>query len=107
MVFMTDTHISQLMKSVELKRWDALRSCRFQKHVCKEIMNAIICADVLNGLSQIADHSVTIIVTSPPYNIGIDYDQHADEAPYADYIKWLSSIWKECYRVLRKGGRLI
>lgn len=68
--------------------------------------NKIINDDVLRGLAQVPTNSVTLICTSPPYNVGIDYDQHQDEVPYLDYLKWLAMVWKECYRVLRTGGRI-
>jgi DNA modification methylase len=69
--------------------------------------NVIICSDVLEGLRSIADGIVTLVVTSPPYNLKIDYASAADDQPYKDYVKWLSAVFKECYRTLRKGGRLI
>lgn len=70
-------------------------------------MNKIICDDVVKGLKSIPDGIVTLIVTSPPYNVKIDYESHADDQPYKDYLEWLKEIFTECKRVLRKGGRLI
>lgn len=72
-----------------------------------DIVNSIICADVLDGLKQIPDGVVSSVITSPPYNLGIDYATAADEQPYQAYVQWLADIFLECYRVLRKGGRLI
>lgn len=69
--------------------------------------NRIIHADVIDGLKQIPDECVSVIITSPPYNVKIDYGRAADDAPYRVYIKWLADVFRECYRVLRKGGRLI
>lgn len=69
--------------------------------------NKIICADVLDGLRQIPDGSVTLIFTSPPYNTDIEYPDHEDGMPWIEYLNWLNEIWKESYRVLRKGGRLV
>lgn len=70
-------------------------------------MDKIICADVIEGMKQIPDGIVSLVFTSPPYNLKIDYASAADDQPYADYIKWLSEVWRECYRVLRPGGRLV
>lgn len=72
-----------------------------------DIINNIICADVIDGLKQIPDNSVTLLITSPPYNVGISYNNRSDDQPYAEYISWLQSVFTESYRVLRKGGRLI
>jgi DNA modification methylase len=69
--------------------------------------NSIIHADVIDGLKQIPNNSVTLVLTSPPYNLKIDYGSAADDQPYTEYVKWLKNVFTECYRVLRKGGRLI
>jgi site-specific DNA-methyltransferase (adenine-specific) len=52
------------------------------------------------------DESVDLIVTSPPYNVGIDYSTHDDAQEYRDYLA-LSEAWlKQAYRVSRSDGRL-
>lgn len=71
------------------------------------VINTIINDDVIAGLKKIPDGTVTLIITSPPYNVDIPYGTAGDNMPYAIYVKWLADIFKECYRVLRKGGRLI
>lgn len=45
-------------------------------------------------------------ITSPPYNVGINYDTYSDDLEYGQYIKWLKDIWTETKRVLVSGGRL-
>ena len=42
-------------------------------------MNTIICSDSLIALKEIESESVDIVLTSPPYNYGMEYDQHNDE----------------------------
>lgn len=72
------------------------------------LLNSIICDDVLKGLSQIPDETVHLIVTSPPYNIELDgYENRDDNEPYKQYVEWLKKIIYECKRVLVKGGRLV
>lgn len=68
--------------------------------------NKIICADVLEGLKQVPDDSVSLIVTSPPYNLKIDYKNREDNQPYTEYLNWLKQIFLECNRTLKQGGRL-
>ena len=44
--------------------------------------------DCLDFLKQLDDNCVDLIVTSPPYNIGIDYDTWEDTMPWEEYLKW-------------------
>jgi DNA modification methylase len=53
------------------------------------------------------NNSIALIITSPPYNLGLDYDKYTDNLSHSDYLKWTKNIWQECKRVLKKGGRLI
>lgn len=50
--------------------------------------------------------SVQFVVTSPPYNVGKEYAQHHDAMELDDYLAYLNEIWKECARVLCRGGRI-
>lgn len=50
--------------------------------------------------------SVDLIVTSPPYNVGIEYSQHEDSGSYKDYLEFSKNWLTEAYRVLRNDGRL-
>lgn len=68
--------------------------------------NSIICCDVIEGLRDIEDNSVHIIICSPPYNVGIDYSNYSDNLPHKEYLDWTKDVWKECYRVLVRGGRI-
>lgn len=83
-------------------------------------LNKIHNMDVLEGLRQIDDNSIDIIITSPPYNKAglngkskgerwnktIDYggDINIDNKPEDVYQDWQLEILKECYRVLKKDG---
>jgi len=67
--------------------------------------NKIICGDVLDIMRKIPKNSIHLVITSPPYNVGKDYDNHNDNMNYKDYLKWLNEVWKETQRVLVNGGR--
>lgn len=69
--------------------------------------NKIYNMDCLEGLKLLDDSTVDCIITSPPYNFNMDYEGYDDRKKWDDYFKWLKSIWEECYRVLKKDGRLI
>jgi DNA modification methylase len=67
--------------------------------------DAIVCGDA-RRMDQIADGSVQLVVTSPPYNVGKAYATHNDSLPLDEYLAFLNQVWRECYRVLAPGGRL-
>jgi DNA modification methylase len=68
-------------------------------------VDKIHCADSRH-MREVDDGSVQLIVTSPPYNVGKDYAQHHDAMELDEYLGFLSVVWKECQRVLCRGGRL-
>lgn len=53
-------------------------------------------------MSQLPDRSVHLMVTSPPYNVGKDYD---DNLTLDEYRQLLRDVFRETYRVLVPGGR--
>lgn len=63
--------------------------------------------DCIQGMKQLPDNSIDLIVTSPPYNIGIDYDVYDDKRPWDEYYQWCEQWLAECLRVLKQdGGRI-
>ena len=70
-------------------------------------MNQIICNDALTALKSIEDGSVDIVLTSPPYNFDMEYDEHNDKDDAHKYINTLVNIFNECKLTLKDGGRLI
>jgi site-specific DNA-methyltransferase (adenine-specific) len=61
--------------------------------------------DCLAGLrDQGAAHSVDVVVTSPPYNIGVAYATYDDRRPRRDYLDWLRELGREIRRVLKDDG---
>jgi len=47
---------------------------------------------------------VHLVITSPPYNVGLDYDQHNDSL--GTYVPMMTHIWRECYAAMVDGGRI-
>jgi len=64
----------------------------------------IVCNDCLVELKSMTDESVDIIVTSPPYNLKIDYGTYKDDLPFDGYLNWLDEIFHELNRVLKPNG---
>lgn len=67
----------------------------------------ITCIDCIEGLRSIPAGSVDLILTSPPYNFGMEYDTHEDKIDYVQYFAWLEEVFLECARVLADGGRIV
>ncbi len=68
--------------------------------------NKIYNMDCLDGMKMIDDNSVDLIVTSPPYNIGIDYDLYDDNKDTKEYKDFIMKVLKECKRLLKNKGIL-
>lgn len=68
--------------------------------------NKIYNMDCVEFLESIGENSIDLIVTSCPYNVGIDYDAWNDNMPWEKYLEWCESWIKECYRVLKDDGRM-
>ena len=64
----------------------------------------IILGDCLSELRAMPSGSVDVVVTSPPYNIGVAYRSYDDRKPRRAYLDWLSSIGAEIARVLKAEG---
>ena len=54
------------------------------------------------SMRELPDNSVHLMVTSPPYNVGKEYDQ---DLTLDEYRQLLYNVFKETYRVLVPGGR--
>jgi len=54
------------------------------------------------NMHELPDGSVHLMVTSPPYNVGKEYDQDLN---LHDYLGMLNRVWAEVLRVLVPGGR--
>ena len=42
--------------------------------------------------------TIDLIITSPPYNVGIDYLSHNDNLTYQEYLNFSESWLKNCYQ---------
>ena len=71
-------------------------------------INKIYNSDCIELMNKIDDGIVDLTVTSPPYNVKMEYaeDETGDDLPYPDYLKWLENVFSEVYRITKSGGRL-
>ena len=62
-------------------------------------------ADCVAAMAEnLAPKSVSVVVTSPPFNLGIRYNSHEDNLPWEKYVEWLEKVFVEIQRVLRDDG---
>lgn len=66
-----------------------------------DVLDKVLLQDSRN-MSNIPDSSVHLMVTSPPYNVGKEYDEDLD---LKEYFGLLKDVFAETYRVLVNGGR--
>jgi site-specific DNA-methyltransferase (adenine-specific) len=64
----------------------------------------ILEGDCVELLAHLPTASIDVVVTSPPYNIGVAYHSYDDQRPRADYLAWLAQVGRELARVLAPNG---
>ena len=84
--------------TVLLKPYDRLEGWRG--------VSSFFLSDCLDVFRQRQPHSVDVIVTSPPYNLGIEYNQYEDSLSHEAYLAWTREWVAAAARVLRPGGSL-
>lgn len=67
-----------------------------------EILDKVLCQDS-KKMENLPDSSIHLMVTSPPYNVGKEYDSNLNLKGYFDLLK---GVLSETYRVLVNGGRV-
>lgn len=69
--------------------------------ISPELLDRIYSSSAEN-MSELPDRSIHLMVTSPPYNVGKEYD---DDLSLQEHIAFLEKVWSEVYRLLVPGGR--
>jgi site-specific DNA-methyltransferase (adenine-specific) len=61
--------------------------------------------DCFVGMERLLQpESVDVVVTSPPYNIGVNYSKYDDRIPRASYLDWIGEWGNRVKRVLKSDG---
>jgi site-specific DNA-methyltransferase (adenine-specific) len=68
--------------------------------------NRIIQGDCVVEMGKLPEATVDLVVTSPPYNVGIDYDSHDDRMTMEDYWKFTEQWLSNAFRLLKDDGRI-
>jgi site-specific DNA-methyltransferase (adenine-specific) len=73
------------------------------------VIDRLIVGDARH-MTEVADASVALVVTSPPYFAGKQYEEALGQggvpATYFEYLALLRDVFAECVRVLEPGGRI-
>ena len=77
------------------------KGLEIENPVPPEVLDKILCQDS-TSMDNIPDSSMHLMVTSPPYNVGKEYDE---DLSLDEYFKMLKAVFSETYRVLVNGGR--
>jgi len=67
----------------------------------------LIYKDDILKINSIPNNSVDLIVTSPPYNVDIHYNSHADNLSYDDYLEFTRKWIKKCFELTKNEGRFL
>ena len=61
-------------------------------------------ADCLDVFAELEPRSVDVIVTSPPYNIGVKYRSYEDDMPRTEYLNWTDRWMRSAAKAMTPGG---
>lgn len=64
----------------------------------------IICGDCVKEMDKLQPQSIDVVVTSPPYNLGIDYNEYKDNMPLFGYLDWMNQVFTSIKRILKDDG---
>lgn len=93
----TPFYSSKLYQDLEMEK----KTAEVENPILPEVLDKILCQDS-RKMDNIPDSSIHLMVTSPPYNVGKEYDE---DLSLDEYLKMLRSVFSETYRVLVSGGR--
>lgn len=60
------------------------------------------CLKIMNN--EMAAKSVDVVITSPPYNLKIKYNEYQDNKSLQEYLEWLDEIFQSIKKVLKDDG---
>ena len=72
----------------------------------EEYINKVINGNSIEIMAEMPENSIDLIVTSPPYGVGIDYDVHEDDVEFEEYKRFSKEWLTEAFRVLKIDGRI-
>ncbi len=90
-------------------RFEDPEICDDEEVVIQPVLDRIFCGDS-REMAEVESNSVALVVTSPPYFAGKEYEAEPGRAgvpgSYSEYLDLLHDVFAECKRVLEPGGRI-
>lgn len=68
--------------------------------------NIVVYNDDILKIRNIPNDYIDLIITSPPYNLNINYKSYNDSRLYEEYLKIMGRWLRKCYILTKKDGRL-
>lgn len=72
----------------------------------ENFIGKVVNGDCREVMKTMEEGCIDLIVTSPPYGVGIEYDVHDDDMFVEDYLKFTEEWMSEAFRVLKDDGRI-
>jgi len=69
-------------------------------------MKKIINGDCIEELRKLDQNSVDLVVTSPPYNVGVDYGEYEDNLNKKEYSRLIGDLFHKLSRIVKPDGRV-
>ncbi len=65
----------------------------------------VVIHDDILTTNAVDPNSIDLIVTSPPYNVDIQYHAHQDDISYPEYLEFTHAWMRQCFHFLKEDGR--
>ena len=95
-----------MQNTIAVKQDTKVDEINYQKPYFENDNISIYKDDILKIIA-IPENSIDLIVTSPPYNIDINYNSHADNLTYEDYLEFTQKWIKKCFYLAKNEGRFL
>lgn len=92
---------NEVHKEIQFTGW---RCGNYKKSFLMGTSIELFQKDCIEGMQTLQPESVDVIVTSPPYNLGIAYGHYVDKRNAEDYLDWCAAWAAEIVRVLQPEG---
>jgi site-specific DNA-methyltransferase (adenine-specific) len=64
-------------------------------------------ADCVRGMARLPEASIDLVVTSPPYNLGVRYGKYSDRQDRQSYLRWCAEWAAQLRRVVKPTGSFL
>lgn len=69
-------------------------------------INTLYNLSCIDGMKLLPENFIDLSVTSPPYNVGMEYDSYDDKQDYDKYLLFSHNWLKELFKITKEDGRL-